>query len=66
LFLTPLSFLISVVRNSGLLVERLAFGIGLVVGPALAAMSIGLDLLWSGLIGGTVAYGIHRLREARR
>jgi hypothetical protein len=25
---------------------------------------VGLDLLWTGIVGGSVAYGIHRLREA--
>ena len=23
-----------------------------------------LDLMWTGVIGGTLAYGVHRLREA--
>src|SRR5204863_156972 len=31
-----------------------------------AAQKIGLDLMWTGLIAGTMAYGVHRLREARR
>lgn len=66
LFLTPMSFLISVVRNSRLLVDRVAFALGLVLGPLLAAMSVELDLLWSGIIGGTLAYAVHRLREAAR
>jgi predicted branched-subunit amino acid permease len=63
LFLTPMSFLISVVRNSRLLVDRLAFALGLALGPLLAAMDVGLDLLWSGVIGGTLAYVVHRARE---
>jgi predicted branched-subunit amino acid permease len=66
LFLTPMSFLISTVRNSKLLAERLALGLGLVVGPLLAYAEIGLDLMWTGVIAGTAAYGMHRLREARR
>jgi predicted branched-subunit amino acid permease len=66
LFLTPMSFLISVVRNSRLLADRVAFMLGLVLGPLLAAMSVELDLLWSGVIGGTLAYVLHRLREAVR
>jgi predicted branched-subunit amino acid permease len=66
LFLTPISFLISTARNSRTLVDRLALALGLVVGPLLAYFQVGLDLMWSGLIAGTAAYGVHRLREARR
>ena len=66
LFLTPLSFLISVVRNSRLLVDRLAFAFGLGLGPLLAAMKVDLDLLWSGIAGGTLAYVVHRLRAGVR
>jgi hypothetical protein len=46
-----------------MLIDRLAFGLGLVVGPVLAAQKIGLDLMWTGLIAGTAAYVVHRLRE---
>jgi predicted branched-subunit amino acid permease len=66
LFLTPMSFLVSVVRNSRLLVDRLAFAFGVVLGPLLAARMVELDLLWSGIVAGTLAYGVHRLREAAR
>lgn len=66
LFLTPLSFTVSVARNSQLLVDRLAFGFGFVIAPILAAFGVGLDLLWSGVISGTLAYLIHRLRKAGR
>ncbi len=66
LFLTPMSFLVSVTRNSRLLVERLAFALGIALGPLLAAMQVELDLIWSGVIGGTIAYVVHRLREAAR
>ena len=66
LFLTPLVFMVSVVRDSRLLVDGLAFGFGLVLGPMLTALAVGLDLLWSGMIGGTLAYLVHRLRKAAR
>jgi hypothetical protein len=66
LFLTPMSFLVSNARNSRLLVDRMALGLGLLVGPALAYAQVGLDLLWTGIIAGTAAYGFHRLREALR
>jgi predicted branched-subunit amino acid permease len=64
LFLTPMSFLISTTRNCRLLADWLALGIGVVLGPLLAYWQIGLDLLWTGIVGGSVAYGVHRLREA--
>jgi predicted branched-subunit amino acid permease len=66
LFLTPMSFLISTARNSRLLVDRLALVLGLVLGPLLTYWHIGLDLMWTGLVGGSLAYGVHRLREAAK
>jgi len=66
LFLTPMSFLVSTVRNSKLLVERLALAFGLLVGPLLAYEGVGLDLMWTGVLAGSAAYAIHRLREAWR
>jgi predicted branched-subunit amino acid permease len=66
LFLTPMSFLISTTRNCRLLSDWLALGFGLVLGPLLAFWQVGLDLLWTGIVGGSLAYGIYRLREARR
>ncbi|MGZ8371474.1 MAG: AzlC family ABC transporter permease [Rhodoplanes sp.] len=60
LFLTPISFLTSVTRSSRLLSDRLAFVAGLVLGPLLVFYKIGLDLLWTGLLGGTAAYLVHR------
>ena len=66
MFVTPLSFLLSTVRNSRLLLERLALVLGLIVGPLLAYYQVGLDLLWTGIIAGTLAYGAHRLRGALR
>ena len=66
LFLTPMSFLISTTRNCRLLADWLAFGFGIVLGPLLAAWQLGLDMIWTGIVGGSLAYGIHRLREALR
>ena len=60
LFLTPMSFLTSVTRNSRLLSDRVAFVAGLVLGPLLVFYKVGLDLLWTGLVGGTVAYLVHQ------
>lgn len=64
LFLTPMSFLVSIIRSSSMLVERLAFAFGLLLGPLLAFSKIDLDLMWTGIIGGTAAFAVHRVRRA--
>ena len=66
LFLTPISFLISTARNCRLMLDKLAFALGLVIGPLLVANHVELDLMWTGIAGGTLAYAAHRLREAMR
>jgi predicted branched-subunit amino acid permease len=65
LFLTPVSFLISTARNATTLANRLALALGLIVGPLLVYFDVGLDLMWTGLIAGSVAYAVHRMRGAR-
>jgi predicted branched-subunit amino acid permease len=65
LFLTPMSFLISTTRNCRLASDWLALALGIGLGPVLAAWQVGLDLLWTGIVAGTVAYGVGRLRGAR-
>ncbi len=64
LFLTPMSFLISTARNSRMMVDRLALMLGLLLGPLLTYLHVQLDLMWTGVVGGTLAYLVHRLREA--
>jgi predicted branched-subunit amino acid permease len=64
LFLTPMSFLMSTARNARLMVDKLALALGLVMGTLLTATHVQLDLLWTGIGGGTLAYVVHRLREA--
>ena len=64
LFLTPMSFLISTARNARLMMDRLALVLGLVLGTLLTSMHVQLDLMWTGIGGGTLAYVVHRLREA--
>ena len=65
LFLTPLAFFMSTLRNSRMLIDYLAFGLGLVIGPLFAYWQFGLDLMWSGIAAGTIAYAVHRLRDLR-
>jgi predicted branched-subunit amino acid permease len=66
LFLTPMSFLISTANNCRQMVDRLALVLGLTLGPLLTYWQVGLDLMWTGMVGGSLAYGVHRLREAVR
>lgn len=65
LFLTPMSFLLSTTRNARAMIDKLALALGLVIGPLLVHYKIGLDLMWTGVIGGTIAYAVHRLSGAR-
>lgn len=66
LFLTPMSFLVSTARNARSLTDRLALALGLIICPLLVYAEIGLDLMWTGIVAGTAAYGVHRLRGGRR
>lgn len=65
-FLTPIYFLISLTSSARLDAERIALGLGLVLGPLFRLSGLPLDLVWAGLAGGTLAYLGHRLLAARR
>jgi predicted branched-subunit amino acid permease len=64
LFLTPMSFFLSTVRNSRTMIDKLALVLGLALGPVFAWWRLPLDLMWTGIVGGTAAYLFHRVREA--
>ena len=59
-FLTPVYFLISLTAAARLGADRAAMLFGLVLGPVFHFALPGLDLMWTGLVGGTAAYLIHR------
>ena len=65
LFITPLSFLMSTARNARAAIDRLALVLGLLLAPLLTYFQIGLDLMWTGVIGGMLAYATHRLLGLR-
>jgi predicted branched-subunit amino acid permease len=65
MFITPISFLVSTARNARLLLEKAALALGLALAPILALSHVQFDLLWTGVIGGTVAYGLHRVQRRR-
>jgi hypothetical protein len=47
-----------------MLVDRLALVFGLILGPILSALDVGLEIMWTGVVGGTAAYAVHRFQEA--
>ncbi len=63
LLLTPLAFLFSTARNSRSLADALALALGLVLYPLASLINSGLDVLISGVVAGTIAYGFHKWRE---
>jgi hypothetical protein len=65
LFLTPLSFLMSLARNARDVADALALIFGLILAPMLTYYRVELDVLWSGLIGGTAAFLVWRVRRSR-
>src|SRR5262245_44958309 len=66
LFLSPMSFLMSALRNARVTADWVALVAGLVLAPLLAWYDVGLDLMWTGIAGGVVAYTAQRLHEALR
>ena len=62
--LTPIYFLCSMWSAARVSADKAALIVGLVLGPLFYLYTPGLDLLWTGLVGGTLAYGATRL--ARR
>lgn len=62
--LTPVYFLCSLWGAARLSADRVSLIAGLVCGPFFFVLAPGLDLLWAGLVGGTVAYAGTRI--ARR
>ena len=63
MLLTPLSFLFSTARNSKELADVLALGLGLAFYPIATLVNSGLDILLSGVVAGTIAFGVHKWRE---
>ncbi|MFM9858308.1 AzlC family ABC transporter permease [Pseudoxanthobacter sp. M-2] len=60
-FMTPVYFLISMSGAARSLTERLALAIGLVLTPLVGLVDSTTDLLWGGLVGGTLAFLIGRI-----
>ncbi|MDX2257579.1 MAG: AzlC family ABC transporter permease [Hyphomicrobiaceae bacterium] len=56
LFLTPIYFFLSLLATSRQMGDRLAVLIGAALGPVFYLLAPGLDLLLTGLVGGTLAH----------
>jgi predicted branched-subunit amino acid permease len=65
LFLTPLYFILSMLRASDTLADRLALLFGFALGPIVYVTLPGFELVLSGLVGGTAAYLVDRRRRQR-
>jgi predicted branched-subunit amino acid permease len=62
LMLTPLAFLFSTASNCREFADVVALVLGLVLLPLATQLNSGVDILISGVVAGTVAYGVHRWR----
>ena len=60
LFLTPIYFLLSLIAASAGRTDRLAIACGVALGPPFYLLAPGLDLLATGLVGGSLAYWMGR------
>ncbi len=58
--LTPIYFVCSLWSASRISADKAAMIIGLILGPFFYLYAPGLDLLWTGLVGGTLAYLVTR------
>jgi predicted branched-subunit amino acid permease len=66
LMLTPMYFLTSLWGSARETAGRLAMLFGIMLGPAFHLVVPELDLVAAGLLGGLIAYALHRLRLRRR
>lgn len=65
LFLTPISFSVLMVRGATGVMDWVALGVGFFLTPFVVGLGGGMDLMVSGLGGGTLAYLVGR-RQRRR
>jgi predicted branched-subunit amino acid permease len=63
--LTPVYFISSIWASAQQPVVKLAFVIGVILGPLLAVVTPDFDVLYAGIGGGTAAYLIDRFRRRR-
>lgn len=66
IFLTPIYFFLSLISAGRDVSDAIALPLGFAMGPLIFLVAPGLDLVLAGLVGGTIAYGVLRWREASR
>lgn len=65
IFVSPLYFYLSLIGSADTRTDLAAMLIGTIMGPVLFMALPGLDLLLTGLVGGSIAYGVFRWRKSR-
>jgi len=65
IFLTPIYFFLSLISASRDLSDAIALPCGFIMGPLIYLVAPGFDLVITGLVAGTLAYGVLRWREGR-
>ncbi|MGI9523462.1 MAG: AzlC family ABC transporter permease [Hyphomicrobiaceae bacterium] len=63
LFMTPIYFLLSMFDAARNASDHVAIALGAVLGPTVYLLAPGIDLLATGLVGGTVAFFMHRIMK---
>ncbi len=66
LFLTPISFLLQLSNNARDIVDKSALVFGLALAPVFAEIGGRLDMLWTGLTGGGMAWALHYFLKRRK
>lgn len=62
-FLTPMYFLVALWSAARMRADYLALIVGLVLGPVFHRVDPEFDILWAGILGGTLAFGLHKIME---
>ncbi len=65
-YLTPIYFLTSLTGAAKIRSDQLAMVFGLILGPIFYLLNIQLDLVWTGLFGGTIAFAIVKYSRLRK
>ncbi|MBU2533928.1 MAG: AzlC family ABC transporter permease [Alphaproteobacteria bacterium] len=63
LFMPPSFFLLSLIGTARIRADWLAIGLGAILGPVFYTLAPGVDLLLTGVIGGTIAFAVSRMRR---
>ena len=62
-FMTPIYFITALWATARYRVDKIAMGTGLVLGPVFHLLEPKFDVLWAGLIGGTLAFFLAQLAD---